>query len=229
MSALTIRTEGCHVRRFMAAVAAVVLVAVGVAHAEGGFAFCVKPGMLVNATQVGYKSDNLFAGVGCEFATVGLTSEYSRNDSTYEPPYVYKSTSKYDVSLFLPQLALRYFFGGTGGESGGSGEVRPYAAASAFYTLSAVRITSSDGQTTVRDTASERQLSDALNGNVGATVAFGGEYFFSPKFSIGGEFGCRMLFAGQKSSYESPGYSYVSSSSLGLGVAYTALGLNFYF
>jgi len=70
----------------MAAAAVVVLIAFGIAHAEGGFAFCVKPGMLVNAAQVGYKSDNLFAGVGCEFVTVGLSSKYSETDSTYEPP-----------------------------------------------------------------------------------------------------------------------------------------------
>jgi len=216
-------------RRMMAAAAVVVLIAVGIAHAEGGFAFCVKPGMLVNAAQVGYKSDNLFAGVGCEFVTVGLSSKYSETDSMYEPPHVYNSTSKYDLSLFLPQLALKYFFGGTGGDGGGSGEVRPYAAASAFYTLSAVRITSTDGETTVRDTMSERQVRDVLNGNVGGMVAFGGEYFFSPKFSIGGEFGCRMLFGGQESSNDYPGYSYVSSNTLGLGVVYTAFGLNFYF
>lgn len=213
----------------MAAAAAVVLIAVGIAHAQGGFALCVKPGMLVNAAQVGYKSDALFAGVGCEFATVGLASKYSHTDSTYDPPYSYSYTSKYDVSLFLPQVALRYFFGGTNAEGGGGGVVRPYAAASVFYTLSAVRISSSDGETTVRDTSAERQMRDVLNGNIGGTVAFGGEYFFSSGFSIGGEFGCRMLFGGQKSSYESPGYSYVSSNTLGLGVTYTTLGLNFYF
>jgi hypothetical protein len=216
-------------RRIVAAVVVVIALVVGSAHAQGGFAFCVKPGMLVNAAQVGYKSDVLFAGLGCEFATVGLTSKYSRTDSTYEPPYSYSYTSKYDVSLFLPQVALRYFFGGTDAEGGGGGVVRPYAAASVFYTLSAVRIQTSDGETTHRDTTSERQLRDVLNGNVGGTVAFGGEYFFSSGFSIGGEFGCRMLFAGQKSSYESPGYSYVSSNTLGLGVTYTTLGLNFYF
>jgi len=211
-------------RRIVAAAAVVVVIAVGIAHAQGGFAFCAKPGMLINAAQFGYKSDVLFAGVGCEFATVGLTSEYSHVDSSQSPPYVYKSASKYDVSLFLPQVAVRYFFGRTA-----AGEVRPYAAASAFYTVSAVRISTSDGETTVRDTSQERQLRDVLNGNVGGTVAFGGEYFFSSNFSIGGEFGCRMLFGGQSSSSGYDGDIYKYSNNLGLGVVYTALGLNFYF
>jgi len=216
-------------RRIVAAVAVLIVLAVGSAHAQGGFALCVKPGMLVNAAQVGYKSDNLFAGVGCEFATVGLASEESVVDSLYDPPMTYDYNSKTDVSLFLPQIALRYFFGRTATEGGGGGEVRPYAALSAFYSLSAVRISSSDGETTVRDTSSERAMRDVLNGNIGGTVAFGGEYFFNPSFSLGGEFGCRMLFGGQESSYEYPGYSHVSKNTLGLGVVYTALGLNFYF
>jgi hypothetical protein len=211
-------------------VALVIVIGAGSASAQAGFALCVKPGMLVNAAHVGYKTDNLFAGVGCEFATVGLNSKQTQTDSTYSPPTVYTRTDKYDVSLFLPQVALRYFFGGTGeGETGTGGEVRPYAAASAFYSLSAARISSSDGETTVRDTSAERQLRDALDGNIGGTVAFGGEYFFVPGFSIGGEFGCRLLFGGQKSSYAEEGYSYVSANTFGLGVVYTALGLNFYF
>ena len=221
-------------RRIMVAVAVVIVAAVGTAQAQGGFALCVKPGMLVNAAQVGYKSDALFAGVGCEFATVGLTSEYSHIDSSESPPYVYKSTSKYDVSLFLPQVALRYFFGGAGGDGEGfgqtgGGEVRPYVAACVFYSLSAVRISWSDGETTQRDTSAERQMRDLLNGNVGGTVAFGGEYFFSSGFSIGGEFGCRMLFGGQSSSSGYDGEIYKYSDNLGLGVTYTTLGLNFYF
>lgn len=215
-------------RSVTTAVIAALVLAVGAAHAEGGFALCVKPGMLVNAAQVGYKSDALFAGFGFEFASVGLTSKETEIDSSFSPPEVHKTTMNYDVSLFLPQVALRYFFGGTGA-GGAGGVVRPYVAASAFYSLSAVRIQMSDGQVTVRDTSTERQMRDVLNGNVGGTAAFGGEYFFSPNFSLGGEFGCRMLFGDLESSTTYPGYSDVTKNALGLGVVYTTLGLNFYF
>ena len=196
----------------------VIAIAAAAAYAQGGFAFCAKPGMLVNAAQFGYKSDALFAGVGLEFASVGVSAKSSYTDSSYTSEY----TSKVDVSLFLPQLALRYFFSPTV-----AGEVRPYAAASIFYSLSSVRIQTSDGQTTVRDTSAERMLSDVLNGNVGGTLAFGGEYFFTENFSLGGEFGCRALFGGV--SEENYGGTYKYNYSLGLGVVYTALGLNFYF
>jgi len=208
-------------RRIVAAAALVIVVAAGAVHAQGGFAFCAKPGMLVNAAQFGYKSDALFAGVGLEFASVGVSTKYSHIDSSYS----YESTSKLDVSLFLPQLAFRYFFSPTA-----AGEVHPYAAASVFYSLSSVRIQTSDGETTVRDTSAERIVSDVLNGNVGGTLAFGGEYFFTENFSLGGEFGCRALFGGV--SEESSGYyggTYKYDYNLGLGVVYTALGLNYYF
>jgi len=204
----------------MVAVVGVVLAA-GSVYAQGGFAFCAKPGMLVNAAQFGYKSDALFAGVCLEFASIGVSTKSSYVDSSYS----YEYTSKIDVSLFLPQLAFKYFFSPTA-----AGEVRPYAAASVFYSLSSVRIQTTDGETTVRDTSAERTLGDVLNGNVGGTIAFGGEYFFSEDFSLGGEFGCRALFGGV--SEESSGYysgTYKYSYNLGLGVVYTALGLNFYF
>jgi hypothetical protein len=177
--------------------------------------------MLVNAAQFGYKSDRLFAGVGLEFASVGVSAKTSYTDSSYNDEY----TSKVDMSLFLPQLAFRYFFRPTA-----AGEVRPYATASVFYSLSSVRIQTSDGQTTMRDTSAERMVGDVLNGNVGGTLAFGSEYFFSENFSLGGEFGCRALFGGV--SEESSGYyrgTYKYNYNLGLGVVYTALGLNFYF
>lgn len=199
----------------------VIAIAAAAAHAQGGFAFCAKPGMLVNAAQFGYKSDALFAGVGLEFASVGVSSKSSHTDSSYS----YEYSSKVDVSVFLPQLAFRYFFSPTA-----AGEVRPYAAASVFYSLSSVRIQTTDGETTVRDTSAERTLGDVLNGNVGGTLGFGGEYFFSENFSLGGEFGCRALFGGvsdESSGYYSGTYKY--DYNLGLGVVYTALGLNFYF
>lgn len=207
-------------RRMLAVAAVAIVAAVGVVHAEGGFGMCLRPGLLVNAAQFGYKADNLFVGVGLEFATVGWSSKSTYTESTYS----YNFTSKYGVSVFLPQVAAKYYFG-----TNGEGEVRPYASASLFYTLAGASITTSDGQTTVRDTSAERQMRDALGGNVGGTIAFGGEYLFTPHFSIGGEFGCRMLFGGTSSKYSGMGYSSVSSASLGLGVVYTALGLNFYF
>lgn len=223
-------------RRKTAVMALMIVLAIGAVHAQSGFGLCVKPGMLVNAAHVGYKTDFMFIGAGLEFATAGLTTKRTTADSSSTPPEVHNYTDKYDVSLFLPQVAAKFFFGGQqeGGGYGmdagqGGGVALPYAAISAFYSLSAVRITSSDGVTTERDTTSERQIHDMLDGKFGGTVGVGGEYFFVPSFSIGGEFGCRLLFGSQETSSGYEGWSDVTTQSLGLGVVYTTLGLNFYF
>lgn len=69
-------------------------------------------------------------------------------------------------------------------------------------------------------------------------AGFGGEYFFSESFSLGGEFGVRIILT----SYEEEesqthtmwdGTTYTTTSKykldLGLGITYSSLCLNFYF
>ena len=204
-------------RRTVAVVALVVVLATGAIYAEGGLAFCVKPGLLINAAHIGYKTDNLFVGAGLEFASASVSTKYTSESNT--------STSKYDVSVFLPQAAARMFFGRIGGESSEAGFARPYGGASLFYSIAGASITSSDGETTWRDTTAESSVKDVLGGNLGGTVSFGGEYYIARSLSLGGEFGIRYLFGGTK--YESS-YS-TQTASLGLGFTYTTLGLNFYF
>jgi len=212
------------------AIAGIVVIAAGAAWAQdGGFGISLKPGMIINGAHFGYKSDAYFAGVGLEFASVGLTNKSTERDSWSGQWQEHTYTTKTDVSVFLPQVAARAYFGSAGENEGGGGFARPYVWLSAFYSIATAKMTSSNGDTTVRDTSSERQIKDLLGGNLGGSVAVGGEYFFNRSLSITGEFGCRMLFGGTKTKYESESYSYVTASSLGLGVTYTTLGLNFYF
>jgi hypothetical protein len=192
--------------------------AVGAVHAEGGLAFCMRPGLLINAAHIGYKTDNLFVGAGLEFASASVSTKYTSESYTY--------TDKVGVSVFLPQVAARVFFGHIGEEASGAGYARPYGGASLFYSIAGASITGSDGETTWRDTTSERLIKDVLGGNVGGTVSFGGEYYIARSLSLGGEFGMRFLFGGTK--YESY-YEETTTASLGLGFTYTTLGLNFYF
>lgn len=200
-----------------------VLIAIGLvatsAWAQGGFGLIVKPGMVVNAAFLGAKSDAFFAGAGLEFASVGFSNKY-----TYEEG---SSSQKADVSVFLPQLAGKVYLGSSG--EGDGGTVRPYAWASLFYSVATSKVTSTYGTTTTRDTTTEREINDLLGGNLGGSLAFGGEYFFAQRFGVSGEFGARLLFGGQKSTYEYGEYSETMTTNLGLGITYTALGLNFYF
>jgi hypothetical protein len=202
-----------------AAVALVIALAVVAAYAEGGLAFCVRPGLIVNAAQIGYKTDNLFVGAGLEFASVSVSAKSTSESYTY--------TSKYGVSVFLPQVAARAFFGRIGAEASEAGFARPYGGASLFYSIAGASITSSDGATTWRDTTTEKLVKNVLGGKLGGTVSFGGEYYIARSLSLGAEFGIRYLLGGVK--YESYYGSETMSASLGLGFTYTTLGLNFYF
>jgi hypothetical protein len=208
-------------RRKAAAVVLVIAIAVGTVHAKGGLAFSLRPGLLINAAQIGYKTDNLFVGAGLEFASASLSTKLT-SDS-------FKSTSKFDVSVFLPQAAARVFFGGVGEEASGAGFARPYVGASLFYSIAGASITTSDGETTQRDTTTEKLVKDVLGGNLGGTASFGGEYYIARSLSLGGEFGVRFLFGGVKTKYESYYGTETMTASLGLGLTYTTLGLNFYF
>lgn len=178
--------------------------------------------MIQNAVQFGYKADNFFAGLGLEFATVSVSTktEYKYGEQTQT------FTTKVSGNLFMPQIGTRYFFAKGANEGG---YVTPYIGANLFYTLGKVSISQSDGQTTYRDTTTEKILNDVLSGNIGGTLGFGGEYYFSKNFSIGGEFGIRMLFGSTKTEVPDYYYEHTMSNNLGLGVTYTTLGLNFYF
>jgi hypothetical protein len=218
------------------AVVLVIAFAVGAVHAEGGLAFCVRPGLLVNAAQVGYKSDMFFIGGGLEFASASWTDDRTStvNDTTpeYETTYTVKSATKMDASVFLPQIAAKVYFGGKEGVQE-AGSARPYAGLSAFYSLAMASASTTHDDSTYKDTTTARMLQDVLGGNFGGTVSFGGEYYISSSLALSAEFGARFLFGGvdQKYRYDNYyGYEDVAlKSKLGLGLTYTTLGLNFYF
>ena len=80
-------------------------------------------------------------------------------------------------------------------------------------------ISSSSDSTYVKDIVSNIKLWSFQ-------LAVGSEYFFSDNFSIGGEFGVRMLTAGYNKDIETGVNLDVSA---GLSSTYTTLTLNYYF
>jgi hypothetical protein len=186
-----------------------------------------KPGLAVNAAHFGYATENLFVGAGLEFASVSYGLKYTTRETLdYEEPKetTFSHTNNVSGMLFLPQVAAKYYFGGSTEGTEGTG-VRPYVWASAFYSISSVSMTSD----TTHDTAFARQANDLLTGNIGGTLALGAEYAFSKNFGISGEFGVRMLFGSTRSDYHVYRGTETMDNTLGLGVAYTALGVNYYF
>jgi hypothetical protein len=222
-------------RRIVAA-ALMIVAAAGAVQAQNGLAFCVRPGLLVNAAQIGYKSDMFFIGGGLEFASASWMDEETRfvNDTTpgYETTYTVKSAEKMDASVFLPQIAAKIYFGGREGARA-AGSARPYVGLSAFYSLAMASASTTHDDSTYKDTTTARMLQDVLGGNLGGTISFGGEYYISSSLALSAEFGARFLFGGVNQKYRNDYYySYEDvdlKSKLGLGLTYTTLGLNFYF
>jgi len=221
----------------MVVAVAAIVAATGMANAEGGLAFSVRPGLLINAAQVGYKTDNFFIGGGLEFASASWSNSYegTQHDTTVFPEttYTYKYGSKVGASVFLPQVAAKYFWGGAEAATKDAGYARPFVGASLFYSIAMANATTTNDNSTYKDTATSRALQDILGGNLGGTVAFGGEYYISHSLSLSAEFGVRYLFGGTDVKYHYDNYSgpddVAMVDKLGLGFTYTTLGLNFYF
>lgn len=219
------------------AVAAIVIMAAVAAAGANGLAFSVRPGLIINAAQVGYKGDNYFIGGGLEFASASWTDNYQSTEydtMVYpETSYVYKYGSSLKASVFLPQVAAKYFWGGTEGDERGGGFARPFVGATVFYSIATASVTNTDSDSTWKDTVTSNELQGVLGGNLGGTLSFGGEYYFTRSLSLTGEFGVRYLFGGTSEKYRNDlynGYENVNASDkLGLGFTYTTLGLNFYF
>lgn len=173
------------------------------------FAMSIKPGMYINAAHFGFSTGRLFTGFGLECLSVSAKSTYTYDSQSY--------ASTTSATVFLPQLASKLFLKS---EMPDANSVKPYLWLSLFYSIATA--------SSVPNAQAATDIKDLLSGNFGGSLAFGSEYYFSPSFSIGGEFGMRFLFGGTKSTYTSY-YTYTSKYNLGLGITYSTLGLNFYF
>lgn len=206
--------------------------------AWAGFAMSIKPAIVApaiitlnpeygitlplsvvsSAAHFGYRTGSFLVGAGLEYS--GYSAEVRdiyRDTSGHADSSKVSGALRY--SIFLPQVAARYYFGGGDG-SEQEGGISPYVGLSAFYSIGATDYIY-DG---VRDTAMIRQLNKELTGNLGGSVAFGAEYAFSPSFSIGGEFGLRLvsIVLGDEPK------SYTVQTEIG-AETYAALCLNYYF
>ena len=222
-------------RHAMAVAAVAIVAAAGAASARDGLAFSIRPGLRVNAAQVGYKWNNFFLGGGLEFATASWTHDYEvvHHDTSAFPEttYTYRQSKEENVSIFLPQVAARYYWGGETGRE--AGFARPYVGVSAFFSIASVSIRGTGRDSVWEDEPANWLELDSLGGNLGGTVSFGGEYYLSRHLALNGEFGVRYLFGSFGQTHqdsESHGFSDVSlDERLGLGLTYTTLGLSFYF
>lgn len=247
-------------KKILITLAVLVILVPGLALAEK--AFIVRPGGVVQGASFGMKSGNLTYFGGLDFLMISVNGSYSEQD--FGPDYEWdpidyewdliegsmylRSDRTVDMDgsakLFVPHLGVRYALG--------TDSVRPYAQLSLFHVVPFVSLSGSETTTdfnsagqitdvdvdefggTDLDEASDK-VKDILDA-WGFTLGFGSEYYFSEKFSLGGEFGmryARFSLDGEYTDDSDPEDEYKdvwkSEASTTFGVTYASFSLNYYF
>jgi hypothetical protein len=180
---------------------------------------------------------------GVEFFRTATTTEESGSHLQYYYSNTYPFTSYYklepyndkyetSVNVYAPFVGAKILLGG-----GESGKVGAYITG-----IISKPIISGKSVSNGKESESTKKFFE----NLGAWMflaGFGGEYFFSEDFSIGGEFGLRVFLVNYKEEENetTPAYDYQTSTTryyntqhkynfdLGMGITYSALVLNYYF
>ena len=216
------------------------LLAVGTSTASAQFVFGVKPGVTANSGQFGVKVGSLVLLGGLEFLRTTATTDESGTRLNYvyssSPPFgsyqiePFKDQTEVSADIYVPFVGAKMPFADT--EAG-----KAVAYVTAFI---AKPILTSKSSTNGREDEDVAKLAENLS-LWAFQAGFGTEYYFSDSFSIGGEFGVRMLLATYEeensrtqSVYETGRMrTYTTTSKynldLGAGITYSALCLNFYF
>ena len=220
---------------------------------QSNFVFGVKPGLKMNSAFVGIKQNKILVFVGTSLIWTNADGKYEESHDNYSSISKYsRSITSVDFSgnafLIVPQIGLKYYFN--------KKAARPYIFSSLFIGLPIVDLNSegyketreydnnqlvySERKTATLDNLKdiEKAVNEAL-GFWGVCIGGGAEYFFSPEFSIGGEYGIRMIFDSAKYESEtidtndsfSNGYRDKTKTevSAALQMSYAVLTLNFYF
>ena len=187
--------------------------------------FTVKPGALINTAEMGFRVGNLnpFAGVDVVWITVSANEkdEYEYISDYGGWYYHHRSLNEFEFSgsafLLVPNIGAKYYFS----TDFSAGSMVPYLKGSLFFSIPSVKGEYSEryydwyydeyGQLEEfysdvdewkLDGKDEEMVKDILS-FWGINLFGGCEYYFSDKFSIGGEFGVRLLFNSFEASDES--------------------------
>lgn len=209
--------------------------------ASAQLVFGVKPGLTANSAQFGLHVGPIMLLGGMEFLRTSATTEESGTRLNYVysgyPPYYgtyqlvpYNDKFETSVNVYVPFAGVKLLLASR--EAGKTG---------AYVTAYIAKpIISGESSTNGKEDQDTKDFFDNL-GVWAFQAGFGGEYFFSESFSIGGEFGLRMFIANYKEEdsqtqtvYDGVSYrTYTTSNKydldLGLGITYSTLCLNFYF
>jgi hypothetical protein len=219
--------------------------------AWGQFTFSVKPGQTLNGASFGIKLGRLVLSGGLDYMHVSSTVEASGTEIDWTsssqyigyPSYTWVYTygyqlnpysDKYEASLnvYAPNISLKLLLGGPE-------KVDAYLTASVSKPIISGKASSNGKEEDVQKYLDNLSV-------WGYQFGFGGEYFFSDNFSIGGEFGLRFFSTKYSQENTNTESVYVGSSQTGyhyedvqtkdkidlglnLGITYSLLTLNYYF
>jgi hypothetical protein len=201
--------------------------------------FAVKPGLTGNSGQFGINVGGVMVFGGLEYLRTtssleesGSNLAYYYNYQTYTASYTlqpYSYTSEASMNVYVPFVGAKILFGGR--EANKTGAYITGIIGKPMFSSKSI----SNG----------KESTDSFFNNLSAWMlmaGFGGEYFFSESFSIGGEFGLRVILVSYKE--ENPEttqlYDYSTSTyknyttphkynlNLGMGITYSTLVLNYY-
>lgn len=226
------------------------------AEEESGFVFGIKPGSTINSAYFGYKIGNIVPMVGADLLWLSASATYTDESvNRYYDDYAevwseYRSVDTDDINgraiLLMPHFGGKIYLGGN--------DVKPYLYANFFFSIPSVKAEAStkrewrlyyDGELVDQGGDSESEalskeyedlIKDIL-GFWGVTLGGGAEYFLSKHFSVGGEYGLRILVnsvnQSTKDSSGSPTDRYTdevnTEVSASVKVSYAAVTLNYRF
>ncbi|MBU0566767.1 porin family protein [bacterium] len=187
-----------------------------------GLVFGVKPGIGVQSSYIGMNRGQFVLLGGLDFARVSGEVTYTETEDGH---VVDSEKEDISVRLFIPYGGAKYYLRRGSAREGG---VSPYLFGAVFKSLATADLGDAEAEDIVED------ILDPW----GLIFAGGAEYFFNPSFSVGGEFGIRLLFANAEYSETDEYYDYYDGwieetekveLDFGVDVTYTAITLNYWF
>jgi hypothetical protein len=218
------------------------------------YIFGVKPGNMINSASFGFKMSKWVPFVGVDLVRLSASTTFTDEDyhSWYydDDLYEYRDINQDKLSgsafLLMPQLGVKRYMG--------SGDVKSYFFGSVLHSIPFVSAESEsrdeyweyengvliDHDVDVDKDELGKETEDLLEdvlGFWGVTLGGGAEYFFNERFSVGGEYGIRLLFIGSKFTDEDrdveDDYEYVdrytSEITSSLSLTYALFTLNYHF
>ncbi|MBN2564621.1 MAG: hypothetical protein JXB46_02815 [Candidatus Eisenbacteria bacterium] len=223
-----------------------VLMPVHVCAEDGSMQLIMRPGSSLQSASLGYNMGALTPYAGLDI--VGISGDASTKEVEIENYYDARTEYRYEnesslsgsAMLIMPHVGIRYAFG--------QGDVRPYVFGSVFKSFASVsaeaketerwyedgELVDSDESGDDLDEDTEKML-ESLLGFWGLNLGVGGEYLMTERFSIGAEFGLRMVFTSTSrdggSSYDDYWYeeseSWEEEASASLRITYASIFLGF--